>query len=281
MSRPAFYKLWNAIKDHDVFKSNKKKKQVDSKYQLLVLLKYLGTEGDGMSDSKAISIFPSSTGHFDLMKERVITAILENCSHVYCWPNATERLEIASFIENKHYINQCVGIGDGTLLPLAFKPSRDDFTDFYGRKGGYTLTMFIISDHLNRIRYYHAGWPGAVHDERVFRNTRVCLQPHNYFSSKQYILCDSAVTARDFVVPQYKKVIGDVSLPPDKMQFNTICAKPRVAVEHTIGCLKGRFPMLRNIRVRITDNKESIHKIQRYIRLCVVLHNLMIGFNEE
>ena len=65
------------------------------------------------------------------------------------------------------------------------------------------------------------------------------------------------------------------------MQFNTICATPRVMVEHCIGTLKGRFPFLRNIRIKITEEPESIRKIQRYIRVAVILHNLMVGFNEE
>ena len=125
---------------------------------------------------------------------------------------------------------------DGTLLPLGFKPTREDYTDFYGQKGTYTLTMLIICDHLHQIRYYHAGWPGSVHDERVFRNTKVCLKPSNHFSKGEYILSDSAITARCFVVPQHKKPSNGV-MDLYQVQFNTICATPCVLVEHCIGTL--------------------------------------------
>ena len=63
----------------------------------------------------------------------------------------------------------CIGLLKGRF-PLAFKPSREYFPDFKGRKLLYTLTVMIINDHLLRIRYYNTGWPGNVHDERVFRN---------------------------------------------------------------------------------------------------------------
>ena len=74
MSRSSFYKLWSAIKDHPIFNDPKaKKKQVSSQYQLLVLLKYLGTEGDGMSNQKARAIIPGSCGSFDKMKNIFIS----------------------------------------------------------------------------------------------------------------------------------------------------------------------------------------------------------------
>ena len=106
------------------------------------------------------------------------------------------------------------------MLPLGFKPTQEDYTD-YGGKQSYTLTMLIICDHLNQIRYYHARWPGSVHDKRVFCNTKICLKLSNYFSSGEYILSDSAITACDFVVPQYKKPSNGV-MDLYQVQFNMI-----------------------------------------------------------
>ena len=93
MSRSSFMKLWHAIKDHSVFNDPKaKKQQVNSQYQLLILLKYLGTEGDAMSNQKARALFPSSSGSFDDMKNRVIVSIIDNLSETsYFWPNNDER----------------------------------------------------------------------------------------------------------------------------------------------------------------------------------------------
>ena len=140
--------------------------------------------------------------------------------------------------------------------------------------------MFVVCDNKRRIRYYHAGWPGNVHDERVFSTSSICKNPTRYFSTGQYLLTDSALVPRDFVIPQYKKAQGQTHLDEDSERFNTICAKPRVHVEHCIGMLKSRFPFLRDIRLRLTTKKSSFLRLQRYIRVAVILHNLMIGFDD-
>ena len=89
MSRGAFYQLWMAIHHHNHFQKSPKakKRQVESKYQLLVFLKYLGTQGDGMSNQKASAIFPSSACHFKIICEQVLIAILELLDYIYCWPD--------------------------------------------------------------------------------------------------------------------------------------------------------------------------------------------------
>ena len=48
-----------------------------------------------------------------------------------------------------------------------------------------------------------------------------------------------------------------------------------------MGLWKGRFPWLRNIRMRITNDKKSLEKILRYIDATVVLHNMIIEYGEE
>jgi hypothetical protein len=57
-------------------------------------------------------------------------------------------------------------------------------------------------------------------------------------------------------------------------------SKARITVEQCIGILKGRFPWLRNIRKRLTDDPESIKSILRTIEVCVILHNMLVNFGE-
>ena len=45
--------------------------------------------------------------------------------------------------------------------------------------------------------------------------------------------------------------------------------------------LKGRFPWLRSIRMRITADKNSIKKILRLIKATIILHNMLIKFGED
>jgi hypothetical protein len=50
---------------------------------------------------------------------------------------------------------------------------------------------------------------------------------------------------------------------------------PRSGVENTIGIWKGRFPWLRNIRMRIR-NRQSMIKLIKYVYATIILHNLCV-----
>ena len=95
----------------------------------------------------------------------------------YLWPDEEERKNISHYFEQKYNAPHIIDILNGALLLLAFKPCRDDFPVLKGRKMLYTLSVMIIHDHLLRIRYYHAGFPGNVHDERVYRNCYLVQNP--------------------------------------------------------------------------------------------------------
>ena len=161
---------------------------------------------------------------------------------------------------------------DGTLLPLAFKPSREDFPDFKGRKLLYTLIVMIVNDHQLRIRYYNTWWPGNVHDERVFRNCDLARNHDDYFDVIQLLIGDSAFTPRSFVVPVFKKKTG-VFLTADEERSNTILSQARILSENCIGLLKGRFPFLWCIRCLITNKKRFFKRVLWYLRVCIILHN--------
>ena len=83
------------------------------------------------------------------MKQRVCTAIIDCCNdNAYFWPDKEERKKISHSFEKKYHVPNIVSIANGTLLPLVFKPCREDFPDFKGQKMLYTLSVMIINDHL-------------------------------------------------------------------------------------------------------------------------------------
>ena len=138
----------------------------------------------------------------------------------------------------------------------------------------------MVNDHKKRIRYYNLGWPGNVHDERVYRNTGLAKWPSEFFSTGQIMLFDSAVTPRVNVVSLYKKGVG-AELPVRQAQFNSIHAGPRVTSEHTIGIFKARFCFARQIRMKITADANSFAKVMNCIKACIILHNMLIGWDEQ
>jgi hypothetical protein len=281
MTMESFWKLHDLIKDHRVFSQKGKRKQLPSEYQLMVLLAFLRTEGDGMSDKKVRSVFCLSCGAAKKYKDHVITAIIETLyQKTVFWPDKTERREISRRFQAKWKLPNLVGVADGTLFPLAFRPTRDDAPDFHGRKHIWSLSTLIINDDLRRIRYFIAGWAGCAHDDRILSNSRLCLKADEMFSEMEYIIGDCAFASRWWMVPCYKKPPGGTLLCPKEILNKTI-AKPRVTSEHTIGMLKGRFPFLRSIRFRLTEDTQSMKRVIRFITVSVILHNLLIGYGDE
>ena len=283
--RDSFWSIHEAIKDHPVFsrtnRDRRGRKQLKSQHQLLVLLAFLRTEGDGMSNQHGRTNFYVAYGTVDNFKDRVVTAILDVLyKDNYYWPDEAERRQIAGRFQLKHGIPNCVGVADGTMFPLAFKPQRSDYQDFHGRKHLYSLTTLIVNDDMKRVRYYLAGWAGSAHDERVFDNSRLCTESCMHFRHNEFILGDSAYSPRSIMIPAFKKPNG-CTMPRELEVFNTHLSRARVTSEHTIGMLKSRFPFLRSIRMRLGEEADDMKKILKYVAVCITLHNILIGYGDE
>jgi len=64
-------------------------------------------------------------------------------------------------------------------------------------------------------------------------------------------------------------------------QFNHKLSTLRIRSEHCIGILKGRFPWLRGIRMKVNNKASSVRRIVRMIDATIILHNMLIEFGEE
>ena len=167
-TRSCFDKLVKLIEGHEVFQQVERRgrRQDPVAHQLMVLLHFLGS--DSCSNSRLREIFTIGRGTAELYRNRVVTAIRSLRNKVITWPDEKEKRRISRRIYKKYGFPNCVGIVDGTLLPLAFKPARDDAPDFSGRKFGYSISTMVVCDDKRRIRHYLSGWAGSAHDNRVF-----------------------------------------------------------------------------------------------------------------
>lgn len=280
MSRDSFVFLLSKIKNHPVFHTAKKKKQAPVEYQLMTWLKYVGTEGSGASNANQRNTFGIGYGTADSYRKRVTIAILSLSNEYIKWPDAEERAKICQEIFQKYDFPHCCMVGDGTLFPFAFEPETEDAPDYSGRKYGYSLTTLIFNDHNKKIRHFLAGFPGSAHDNRVFKATRLYKKPNDYFAPREYCIGDSAFENTPFMVSAFKKPKGE-SMPLSHEKFNEKLAKLRITSEHTIGILKGRFPWLRSIRLKIKENKRSLKRIVELIEATIVVHNMLVDLGEQ
>jgi hypothetical protein len=223
------------------------------------------------------SLYKKGRGSFELYKDRVITAIRSLRGQFIRWPDAAERNMIAHRIKKEYKFKNCLGFVDGTLFSFFNQPSTNDSSDYHGRKTGYGLTSLIMCDDQRIIRYYLSGWPASAHDNRVFRNSDLFQRAATYFGPSQYVLGDSAYQNMWFMVSAYKKPIRR-QLSAENERFNKALSKARVLSEHCIGILKGRFPILRSIRMKLMEEtkERNMRKILRMIDVTVILHNFLI-----
>jgi hypothetical protein len=184
MTQESFNSLTEMIENHAVFQNRKGrgKKQSPARNQLACFLRYVGSEGSACSNAGMRQAFRFGRGTFPNFLKRWCTAIRSVKEQTLTsWPDEDERKEIAKCFYRDFGFPNCVGIADGTLFPFAFRPETDDAPDYKGRKLGYTLTCMVICDDKRFIRYYLTGWPGSVHDNRIFGMTKLARMPGCFF----------------------------------------------------------------------------------------------------
>ena len=91
---------------------------------------------------------------------------------------------------------------------------------------------------------------------------------------------DSAYSASPIMVQAFKKQAAEVGLPSNHEFFNTCLAQVRIASEHCIGILKGRFRCLKKNNIKLKNSKVEVKGLVDLVGACIVLHNLLIDYDE-
>lgn len=177
MSKNCFWKLVERIKDNEVFTNQSQRDQDPVHHQLLVTLFRLGKYGNGAAIGHTASFLSLGDGTTEIFTWRCLKAIYDLRSTFITWPKAEERASIAARIAHSYIFGNCVGMLDGSLIPVEQRPGIDGAADFYTRKSRYSLNIMAICDDTKRIRALVTGWPGAVNDQRVFDMSPVSGSP--------------------------------------------------------------------------------------------------------
>lgn len=160
---------------------------------------------------------------------------------IVVWPTADEQQEMKHlYVELKKFPG-VIGMIDGTHIQIK-KPSVRGI-DYYNRKDYYSIVLQAVVREDMRFTHVYAGWPGKVHDARIFKNSelyanglRMCGEGH--------ILGDSAYPNLPFVLTPFR---DNGHLTRDQKKYNQVHSSIRVTVERAFGLLKGRFVWLQNM----------------------------------
>ena len=78
--------------------------------------------------------------------------------------------ELVDGFKTKWGVPQCVVAVDGCQIPIS-SPAINGI-DYYNRKGWYSILQGVV-DYSYRFIDINVGWPGSVHDARVFAHSSI------------------------------------------------------------------------------------------------------------
>ncbi|XP_033113465.1 protein ALP1-like [Anneissia japonica] len=183
--------------------------------------------------------------------------------------------------ELKYGFPMCGGAIDGCHIPII--APRLYHTDYYNRKGWYSILLQGLVDHNYKFIDFDVGQPGKCHDAYVFEMSKLYrkLSSGTFYppftktiEGKEVpivILGDSAYALSTFLMKPYAEGLATAA----QKRFNERLSRTRILVEHSFGRLKGRW---RSIMKRNDSQADKIHIV---VASCIVLHNFCEVWNMD
>ena len=270
MSKETFMYLCDKLRTSIVKADTVMRKAIPTEQRVAMTLWFLSTG----SDYRTIGhLFGVSKSAVCVVTKDVCASIVEHLLPEYIKiPTGTALQEN---IESDHGFPQCVGAVDGTHIPII--SPQDCPADYFNRKGSHSIILQGTVDHAGQFIDIYVGWPGQVHDARVFSNSSLYRRGQNQtlFPDLKKPIAGKDIPLLLLGDPAYpllpwlmKAFPNNGRLSQEQKTFNYRLSKARVVVEHSYGRLKGRWRcLLKRLDVDVRDASELV-------ATCCVLHNI-------
>ena len=164
---------------------------------------------------------------------------------------------------------KAIGAIDGSHIPC--RPPTECPENYVNRKGFHSIILQAVCDHEMFITDIHLGWPGSVHDARVFRPSPLCDHLDNNTTEMcpdgSYLLGDAAYPLKNSLLTPFKE---NGNLTQQQRTYNFKHSSTRMKIEHTFGVLKGRWRRLKHIDII------SLQSVLDIIVVACILHNVCL-----
>jgi len=179
------------------------------------------------------------------------------------WPNSKE----TKMLSNDFEFPFTFGAVDGSHIHI--KAPLANLTDYTNRKSFTSVVLQAVCDGRMQFLDISTGWPGSMHDARIFRlsSLSTSLRTSSSMSSMFHILGDSAYALTNHVIVPFK---DNGHLTPDEVHFNILHSSSRTIIKRSFARLKGKFR-----RLKYLDMVNMSH-ITAVITAACVLHNFII-----
>lgn len=164
MNRDVFYKLHNVLVESYGLKSTKKMSSVEALGQFLWIC------GAPQSMRQAENRFTRSTNTCSRKFGKVLCSVSKLAADIIRpvdpqFRTVHHRLQSPRF---SPYFDNCIGAIDGTHVPVIVPTTV--VVQHTGRHGYTSQNVLVVCDFNMRFTFVVAGWPGSVHDMRVFKD---------------------------------------------------------------------------------------------------------------
>ena len=240
VSNRTFYFLCTSLRPHIERKDTRLRKCICVEHRVAITLWCLATCGEYRI-----------IGHlFGVARCTVCVFVHETCKAIVTallamyikFPQGEQLRRTVEGFRSQWGMIQCSGAVDGCHIPIM--PPASNHTDFYNRKGWYSIILQAVVDDKYLFTDICVGWPGSVHDARVLANSSLYRQAEH-----KRILYVEAVTHQGKDIPVF--LIGDSAYPlsswlmkpfghnssltSSQRSFNYHLSRAQIVVENSFG----------------------------------------------
>ena len=273
VSKETFHRLCDKLRPHIKRKNTHLRKSTCVEHRVAITVWCLAT----CSEYRTI-------GHlFGVARCTVCVIVHDTCKAIVNvllkeyiqFPRGDKLREVVAGFRTKTGMIQCAGAIDGSHIPVS--PPAMCHTDYYNRKGWYSVLVQAVVDYNYLFSDVCVGWPGSVHDARVLANSSLFKKV-----TRKEILRGDLVREHGIDIPTF--LVGDAAYPlntwlmkpftystdltPAQKSFNNHLSSARVVVENAFGRLKARFRRL------CKRNDMRIDNVPHIVTACCILHNM-------
>ena len=269
VSRATFLYLCDQLRSSISRQDTLMRRAVSTEKRVAITLWFLSTGADYRTIGHLFGVSKSTVC---VVTKGVCAAIVEHLLPEYIKiPTGAALDENVRNFREDHGFPQCAGAVDGTHIPIV-SPTECP-ADYYNRKGWHSIILQGTVDHARRFIDVYVGWPGRVHDARVFANSSLYQrgQTNSLLSSQPKSIAGRDIPLVILGDPAYplltwlmKAFPNNGHLSQQQKTFNYRLSRARVVVEHCYGRLKGRWRcLLKRLDVDVSDASEVVAEWHR------------------
>ncbi|XP_025155808.1 putative nuclease HARBI1 isoform X3 [Harpegnathos saltator] len=207
---------------------------VSAEKHILTFLWFAGHQSASFRD--VADRFNLSLSALESVLQRVTQFLYDLRNEFIRYPTETEKQRTRRYyVENKNFPG-IIGSIDGSHIRID-KPSEDPVA-YINRKHYFCIHMQGTVNEQNKFLDVLIGYPGSMHDARVFANSSLAEDLPALCHNGNIIFGDAAYPCLPQLITPYR---DNGHLTQAQRNFNRIHSQCRISVEYTFGVLKQRF----------------------------------------